>query len=465
MAFSRRHLPRGVLSMSVGVWVIVLIAIASSLAVALWPVPKRSGIEMWTFARAHAPIYQPAIAQWNDTHFPPVHLFTISEEALANRMMSGFLSHTPVADLIEVERTVIGRVFAGPLADVGFVDLTERIKKEGGFDELNEPSFSAWTSRGHIFGLPHDVHPVMLAYRADIVEAAGIDVSKIETWDDFVRVMSPLLKDKDHDGQPDHYPLNIWYTAMDQIEVLILQAGGNYFNEDEQPVIDSDANARVIATVVSWTTGPHRIAADAPEFTGSGNKLRLDGYVVCSIAPDWLTGWWKTDLPQLRGKMKLMPLPAWTRGGCHTGVWGGTMLGISKTAKDVDQAWEFAHDLYLNDSVARRLYEADDIISPVKRLWKSSFYDAPDPYFSGQPTGRLYIKLAPFVPRRTSSPYNNIAKQRVQSALIALRSYAIDHGQFAPEQLLVQAHVQLHIAQTDMQRDLDRNVFRKPGAE
>jgi arabinosaccharide transport system substrate-binding protein len=451
--------------MSLGVWVIVLIAIGSSLAVALWPVPARDGIEMWTFSRAHAPIYQPVIAHWNKAHFPPVNLFVISEDALANRMMSGFLSHTPVADLIEVERGVIGRAFAGPLRDVGFVDLTERIKKEGVFEELNEPSFSAWTSRGHIFGLPHDVHPVMLAYRSDLVEGAGIDVSKIETWDDFARVMAPLLRDKDRDGQPDHYPLNLWYTDMDQIEVLILQAGGNYFDEDERPVLDSDANARVIATVVSWTTGPGRIAADAPEFTGSGNKLRLDGYVVCAIAPDWLTGWWKTDLPQLRGKMKLMPLPAWKVGGCRTGVWGGTMLGISKTTKDVDEAWRFAHALYLNDSVARRLYETDDIISPVKRLWKSHFYDEPDPYFSGQPTGRLYINLAPSVPRRTSSPYNSTAKQRVQNAIIALRSYAISHGEFAPEELLGEAHAQLHLAQLDMQRELERNVFRKPGGE
>ena len=50
----------------------------------------------------------------------------------------------------------------------------------------------------------------------------------------------------------------------------------------------------------------------AGELSPSGNKLKLDGYVIASIMPDWLDGVWKCDLPQLSGKLKLMPSPAWT---------------------------------------------------------------------------------------------------------------------------------------------------------
>ena len=32
--------------------------------------------------------------------------------------------------------------------------------------------FSLWSARGRIYGLPHDVHPVMLAYRTDLVVEA-----------------------------------------------------------------------------------------------------------------------------------------------------------------------------------------------------------------------------------------------------------------------------------------------------
>ncbi len=63
------------------------------------------------------------------------------------------------------------------------------------FDATNVPSFALWTTRGRIFGIPHDIHPVLLAHRADIIEAAGIDVSDIETWEDFDRILRPFMTD------------------------------------------------------------------------------------------------------------------------------------------------------------------------------------------------------------------------------------------------------------------------------
>jgi arabinosaccharide transport system substrate-binding protein len=414
---------------------------------------------MWTFARVHFDMYKPLGETWNRSQEPKVHIDLLGREILAQRMTSSFHADIPTADMIEVERTIIGQVFSGRVEDVGFVDLTDRLKSEGLLDEINAPSFSPWTTRGHIFGLPHDVHPVLLCYRADLVEEAGIDMSKIETWDDFARVMRPIVKDLDGDGRPDRYALNLWFTSIDQIEALILQAGGGFFDENDQPIVDSASNARVISTVVAWTLGPDRISADAPEFNASGNQLKLQGYVVASLVPDWLTGVWKTDMPQLGGKLKLMPLPAWDRGGRRTTVQGGTMLGICKTCKDFDGAWKFAKNLYTSPELAQKLYETNGIVSPVKKLWNSPFYDRPDPYFSGQPAGRLYLQQAPNVPRRTGSPLNTFAQQRVQDAIAALRDYAESHRIYDAKQLEPEARRQLKIAENLVRRQMDRNVF------
>ena len=46
-----------------------------------------------------------------------------------------------------------------------------------------------------MFALPHDVHPVMLAYRRDLFEQLGIDVNKLTTWDEFARVGRQVTQD------------------------------------------------------------------------------------------------------------------------------------------------------------------------------------------------------------------------------------------------------------------------------
>ena len=73
------------------------------------------------------------------------------------------------------------------------------------------------------------------------------------------------------------------YLAHRLLGPGMLQAGGALFDGQERLVMHSEMNARVLATVVSWTTGPNRIAVNAPEFDAAGNKMRLDGSVLFSF--------------------------------------------------------------------------------------------------------------------------------------------------------------------------------------
>jgi arabinooligosaccharide transport system substrate-binding protein len=453
--------------LSPGGWIICALAVLSAVVLALWPIPQKEGLVFWIFAKSHQRMYDPMTAAWNTARPPAerVHVVLLSAGALQRRLLSGFLSGTPLPDLVEAYAQIVAQTFKGPLEDVGFVDLTDLVRAEGIDAQINAPSFAPWMSRGRIFGLPHDVHPVLLAYRADIVEAAGVDVTAIETWDDFVRLLRPLVRDMDGDGYPDRYLLNIWETNPELIESLMLQAGGAFFDAQEQPVLRSESNARVLATVVSWTTGPNRIAVNAPEFDAAGNKMRLDGTVLFSLMPDWLTGAWRQDLPQLTGKVKLMPLPAWERGGRRTTVMGGTMLGIPKRVRDFDSAWRYAKHLYLSPDLAHALFHTTGIISPVKHHWTDPVYDEPSAYFCGQPYGRLYIAAAPHVPPRTSSPYNALAQIKMTDSALALKAYAQQSGTYTVAELLPEARRLLAEAEDQVRALMQRNVFLAQGQQ
>jgi len=447
-----RRLPNGRI-------VILLIAILTTVLVLLLPEDEREGLPFWTTRTQHYDSYAPNLAKWNAA-YPHKHvdMQMIPEPAFERRMLSGFLTGTPVADLLEASSTVSPKAFLGPLDQVGFLDLTDRLHSSGVYEQFNEASFSPYTSRGRIFGLPHDVHPVLLAYRADLVEAAGIDVSQIETWEDYFRILRPLMADNDGDGRPDRYLLEFSEIRSTEIVMLMLQNGGAIFDENEEPAFANERNAHVLAHLITWVAGPNRSSIEI-SWTASGHRQRLDGMAIGTIAPDWLLGGWKLENPGLSGKVKVMPLPAWERGGRRVSVARGCMIGISKTSENIDLAWEVALYLYTSADVAETLFNQVCIISPVKTLWEQPFYHKPDPFFSGQAIGSLYIDYAPQVPRYPSSAYTANAEQSISTAAMALRAYAERNGIYDAEALKPEALRLLQEKQDALKRLITRNVF------
>ncbi len=395
-----------------------------------------------------------------------MNVTVLSIPALEQRMLSAFLARTATADLIEAERRIAARAFTGPLDAVGFVDLTDKLRTEGLIDQINTPSFSPWSTRGRIFGIPHDIHPVMLAYRADIIEGAGIDMSKVETWDDFVRVLRPLMEDKNGDKEPDHYLLSFWESQFEQLEVIVLQAGGRFFDENGRPDIDSEVNARVLSTLVSWCYGPGRICADAPGVQRVGEPADPRGVRPRGTHAGLAVQRVEERDPAARGEESSScrcrrGIRAASGRACAAGRCSASPAtrGISR------RCGGFASYLYLSRDLARQLYRVGDIVTPVKTLWDDPIFDEPDPYFSGQKKGRMYLELAPSVPIRTSSPYNRAAQLRMQDALVTLGQYARANKAWEVSELMPEARRLLEQAQESVQRELDRNVFLRESRE
>ena len=449
--------------LSPGALVILTIAIVTSLIVVALPVEQIEGMPFWVSSKNHYGSYVEPIKAWNKQRpDEKIGMSLLHARALERRMLAGFLSGSPVAEVIETHLGISAKAFLGPVEDVGFVDLTDRLHAEGIYEQINTPSFGPYTSRGRIFGMPHDVHPVLLAYRSDIVEAAGIDVSQIETWEDYFRIMRPLYRDFDGDGRPDHYLMTASNTRSDVALMLILQAGGTLFDQGDRPNFSNPLNAEVLARLVTWFTGPTATCADAPTNTASGHRLRLEGFVIGTLVPDWMAGQWKLENPGLAGKVKVMPIPAWEKGGRRTSVAGGSMIGISKKSPHIETNWEMIKYLYFSPDLARRMHQETSIISPVKTLWCESFYDEPDPYFSGQPIGRMYIEQAPDVPHRDSSPYGAAAGQKITSALINLAQYANKNGIYDEPRLRIEALRLLAKEQEILEQLISRNLFLEP---
>lgn len=443
-----------------GLIVVLIISIITSTLVLLRKDESMDAIQVWLFDPEHQKIFTPVAEEWNDDPlYPNVDIQMVELRSLSRRMLSGFMSGTPIADLILAERQVASQAWRGPLEAIGFFDITDRVHSEDLFHRINRASFAPWTVQGRIFGLPMDVHPVMLSYRSDLYEAAGIPIETARTWDEFMEMSKPLIGDLNGDGVQDRFILEVPQNSGHVINMLMLQAGSDLFNNKGSPTINSEINNEVMTQLVYWAVQPEAYTMNLPLFTGSSERLRSDGLILAWLTPDWRAARNMQNIPGLYGKLKLMPLPRWTENGARTSVWGGTMFGLNRESKRLEDAWDFIKKLYFDRSVAREMWREIMVVSPVVEFWDDPVYDEPMAYYSNQKIGRLFVELASEVPERSSSVYYPAAVTELGNVLSRTVQLAKRSGIAERDGIRELVEKEMAVAQRNVSRILERNIF------
>ena len=199
------------------------------------------------------------------------------------------------------------------------------------------------------------------------------------------------------------------------------------FDADGKVSFDDPRTVDTMAFYLEQTIGPNRIAIEC----GMGQplmKAMTDGRALFYITPDWRSYLNTTDVPKLAGKMKLMPLPAWERGGRRTTVWGGTGLSITKQSPRQDLAWELAKFLYFDVEELGRRFAQTYIIPPFKDAWRLPQFQAENPFYSGQRVGALYASLAPETPPQWGTAYNQTAENKLNDVFLHAADYYRKNG-------------------------------------
>ena len=408
-------------------------------------------------AANHIVAYQHAAAVFEHRRGVRVGIELVQSRALQTRLQNAMLAHTPVPELVEIGATDIAFFTRGPLGDVGFVDLTERLKREGLEDGLVKSRLSLWSSRGHVFALPHDVHPVMLAYRADLLAGLGIDPDSIQTWSDFVSLRTKVVKDLDGDGVIDRYLIDLPVGEGWGVEILLLQQGVSLFDERGRIAMNQQATVDTIFWYVHQVEGKDRIAVQC----GWGQplmKAMKDGLAVFYVVPDWRTHAIEMEAPNVAGLFKVMPLPAWTPGGRRTSTWGGSGLAITKGSKNVELAWDFAKLLYFDRAELGLRYRYTSILPPLKDSWNLPELQEPSPFFRGQRIGAAYAALAPDVPADWSTPYKTRAEDRLNGVTLQAIAYFREHGDDGLKAFIGR---ELAVKTAEVEELMNRNVLDK----
>lgn len=439
---------------------LLLIALVTTLLVVVTQLgagAAKPELVLATFAANHMDSYRDVVPAFERKHGVKVSLQLVHQRALQTRLQNAMLAGTPVPDLVELAFGDIGYFTRGPLADVGFVDLTDRLEREGYRKRLVESRLSLWSSRKRVFALPHDVHPVMLAYRADILAELGIDPNAIETWDDFVALRPKVVKDLDGDGIIDRYLIDLPVGEAWGLETLLLQRGISLFDADGNVSLDHPDTVDTIVWYIHQVEGKNRIATHC----GWGQplmKAMRDGLALFFIAPDWRTGAMQLEAPHLKGLFRIMPLPAWKKGGRRTSAWGGSGLAITKASARPELAWELAKTLYFDNAELGRRYRFTNILPALKDSWSLPEFKEPNPFFGGQAIGSVFAEHADDTPADWSTPYKTRGSDRLGDVFLR----GLDHFRARGDAGLHDTvERELHRVRAELERYIGRNVLVK----
>jgi arabinosaccharide transport system substrate-binding protein len=350
---------------------------------------------MWTFAENNAEEWKKREADIEAKFDIDLKIELVAQNAYVQKLQAVMMEGKKVPDIIEwmIENNRIlnaspKKAFVQPLDDY--------IAKSKVFKDVVEGRVQ-WVKYGeHIYGLPHDVHPVVLVYNDTIWKSVGVDLAKIKTWDEFFAASKKLTAEKKN-GKPLHYALPYGKDGLANTMFMIWQQTGTQILDPAgKPNFTSPEFTAFVKKWLEWQK------TDAFTMWDWGNFAALldNGSLASYTTPDWFIP--KVDDASKKYTFKVRDLPLYKEGGPATASWGGTFLAIPKGTKDPEKIYAVMEYMqYEPDALVAR-WETTSMLPPLAKVWDNGAFAKPDPRFGGQQLGSIMVSCARNLPDITT---------------------------------------------------------------
>lgn len=462
----------------------------------------RADLTLWVFAESHRAEYRRLLPAFRRSTGKTVRLDLVTFNALNVRLASLFMSPNTadeLPDAAEIEINSIGRYFRPPVKQIGFLPLNQYLENSGfreidsltapgkkgwnarftgddriytfdgsrwvynpdrtrpdaWIDRISRNRFTPWSKDGVIFGVPHDVHPVTISYRADLFREAGIDLGSARTWDEFQDKCLRFQQYWRGEGLRYRHAMKLSQSNPEDLFQMILQQHLDVFDAHGKVTINDPRVARTLAFYAQLVAGPRKIGAPSSSNTELWARDLENGNLCAMFTPDWEADEVRRYAPGCAGRLRMMPLPRFGPGDARTSTWGGTMIGIPRAAKHPDDAWKLIEALYLSPAGLKARAE-ESILPPLPEQWDSPAFHRPDPFFGGQDVMGLYADLADEIPPHYVTPATPLALAVLSVQMNRAVEYVQNRGADGLEH---QCQVWLDRAASEIQKRIDQARF------
>lgn len=312
----------------------LLLALVLCCLTAVSAFAEATDLEMWVFVELHGKHFLDMADKWN-AEFPDrqinLTVVPLPYDDMHNKLTIALTAGEGAPDICDIELSKFANFLMGePQLEV-LNDVVEPY-----IDTIVPSRLAIYTKGDKIYGFPTHVGATIAFYNTEILEAAGVDYTKIVTWADFKEAG---LKVKEKTGK---LMGSADTSAIWLLNDLIAQQGADWVDAEGNVNINIPEAVRALEMLKDLQDAGviDTIPGGQPDTT-EAYAFYADGEIVTAIMPFWQMSRYVNYMPDLKGKIALAPVPVFEVGMPSSVGGGGTGTVVTNQCKDKQLAKDF----------------------------------------------------------------------------------------------------------------------------
>lgn len=310
----------------------------------------------------------------------------------------------------------------------GLLDMSDMVAPYR--DIVSEYKWYDCEKDGSYYCMPWDGGPVVMYYRRDVFEAAGLPsepeevTALVATWDGYLEACRTI---KEETGLYcfAHNKANNYGRLY---EMVLWEQGWGYYDPDTgELTVDSAENIAALEMLGQFWQ--EDLASDALEWTDPWYAElagELDGDVppiATLIEASWMDIFLKSWIaPGTEGKWGVAYMPSFEEDGVRAANDGGSVFVIPAQTQNPEAAWAFVEFVLGREESQIKIFEISGFIPSLETTYDDPIFEEPDPFFAGQKTRVIYADVMQKIPQAgIYGPYYNMMNGAVS---VAIQRYA-----------------------------------------
>lgn len=360
---------------------------------------KPSGdITVWGFKVVNDTIKNSGVLDEFKAEYPDINVNFVdyAPADLYQQLPLAISSGVGAPDVAQVESSMLAQfVDFGGLAD-----LSEQVQPY--LTDINQFKWTQAELDGKYYAMPWDSGPVVLYYRRDVFEKAGLPTDPeavsnlIASWDDYLTVCQ-TIKEKTGDACFAQNKANSYGRTF---EMMLWQQGLGYYNEAGDITADSPQNVATLEMLGKfWDAG---LLSDQLEWTDGwyAELADLDKPVATLVIAAWMGAFLKDWIaPGTEGLWGVALMPAVDAGEVRAANDGGSNFVIPEQSRNKEAAWAFTDFVLGRGKSQLEMFATSNILPSLETTYDDPIFSEPDPFFDGQQVGEVYTEVAQEIPQ------------------------------------------------------------------